>query len=394
MTTKYIAIYAGLAVIIVASVSLLFSPFRHYLGLTTFTAKDKSGPCQNAINVKDYGAKGDGSADDTKAIADASTASKTSVRASGAINAYIGSSDPICFPAGDYKISNELALKAYANIYGEGDVRITQSCASCNIFVFRGGYTITLRNIHFIGGKNQIFFENNNTDTTTVAIENSQFESANDYAIYTNGTSDGHLSAEISIYASKFINSRKVMRNVADHVIMRDSSIVVSKNNFDANSGAIWNRESSSIFFNNVTATANLNGVSQVRWVDNNGNFFVDKSIFAGENGGIPIVYQFGAPITAYPFMGKSVVIRNSKISAGSDTVIVLKEAVPQLVLMQGNTYSATHHVFSDAASLAGYIDAVNKVMPLSLKTQAFNIQVEDVSQANVPAALQSFVRK
>ncbi len=394
MKPTQLTIYIVLAIALVIGAGLLFTPFKHYLGLTTFVVKDKSSPCQNAINVKNYGAKGDGLADDTKAIADASAASKTSVRASGAVNAYIGSSEPICFPAGNYKISNELALKAYANIYGEGDVKITQSCSSCNIFAFRGGYTITLRNIHFIGGKNQVFIENNNTDSTTIELEKSQFESSTDYAIYTNGTSDGHMSAIITIVGSQFINSKKVMRNVADHVIFRDSSISLSKNNFEANSGAIWNRQSSSIFFNNVTATATLGGVAQARWIDNNGNFFVDKSTFAGENDGIPIVYQFGAPITAYPFMGKSVVIRNSKISAGSDAVVVLKEAVPQLVLMQGNSYSATHHIFSDAANVAGYIDAVNEVMPLSLKTQAFNIQVEDESQANVPAALQSFVRK
>jgi hypothetical protein len=362
-------------------------------------AEQASNVCQGALNVKTYGAKGDGSADDTNAITAAVTASKTYVKASSSTSVYIGSSDPICFPSGNYKITAEIAMKGYANIIGDGDVVIQQACDNCNSFTFHNGYTVSIKNIKFTGGKNQVYFDNGNIDTTVVNIENSEFQNSHDYAIYTAATKDEHLSAEINIFNSRFSNSKKILRNVADHVSVRDTKMVISKDNFDNNSAAIWNQQSSSIFFTNVTATANMDGKSEVRWMDNSGNFFADHSTFNGSSGGMPIIYQFGTATTAYPWIGKVVSIRNSSISGGSDSqsdsaVVVLKEAVPQLVLMQNNSYNATHRIFATFMNVGNFISSVQNSIPsLPMRPQAFKVQLDgDASQANVPDALQAFI--
>lgn len=398
MKTTHI-VYGITGALGIVLVVLFFNTFRQYLGLTTYVNEDVSAACQNAMNVQAFGAKGDGETDDTNAIQAAAVASKTYVRPAGPTSSYIGSSDPICFPAGNYVISSEIALKGYANIYGDGDVQITQLCDSCNTFVFRGGYTIKIRNLKFTGGKHQIYFDNANVDTSIVTIENSTFSGSTDYAIYTHGTTDGHLSAEISIFDSQFVGVKKVLRNVADYVVFRDSSITLSRDNFDSNSAAIWNRESSSIFMNNVTATANLGGALNVRWMDNYGNFFADASTFTGENSGIPVVYQLGEGVKAYPWIGKSVSIRNSTLAVGpvskaDAAVIVLKEAVPQLILMQGNSYTASSRVAFEAMNVKSFVDAVQSTMPPALKPRAFSIQVEDAAKANIPSALQGFILK
>lgn len=360
-------------------------------------ASPASTTCQNAINVQSYGAKGNGSNDDSNAIIAAITASKTYVHASGSANVYVGSSDPICFPAGQYRITKEIPMKGYANIYADGDATIQQSCSSCTSFAFHGGYTVSIKNMKFSGGKNQIYFDNANVDTTILTIENSEFRDATDYAIYTDGTTDGHLSAEITIVGSQFINSKKILRNVADHAIFRDTAMTLGGSSRDA--AALWNLQSASIFFANVTASANIGGdAGQARWVDNNGNFFVDHSTFTGSNGGIPLVYQSGAAATRDPWIGKVISIRNSTIGAGNNAAIVLKEAVPQLVLMQNNSYTATHRIFASQMNVGDFVSSVLQSIPAvppyaAMKPQAFRLQLdEDASAAGVPSELLPYV--
>ncbi|MEO6078092.1 MAG: hypothetical protein ABIP54_04860, partial [Candidatus Andersenbacteria bacterium] len=74
--------------------------------------------------------------------------------------------------------------------------------------------------------------------------------------------------------------------------------------------------------------------------------------------------------------------------------VVVLKEAVPQLVLMQNNSYNATHHIFATFMNVGDFIASVQDSIPsLPLRPQAFKVQLDgDSSQANIPTELLPYV--
>ncbi len=164
------------------------------------------------VDVTTFGAKGDGRTDDTLAIqkaADAAAAKTASFQPLGGAlgGAYLGSSPPVYFPAGRYRISGEITLGAYSNVLSDAKAIVEQT-GKCRTFVFSGGYTIAVSGIRFIGGTNQIHYSNANVDASMIIIEKCEFHGSTDFAIYTIGTTDGHLSANLVVADSKFIYPR------------------------------------------------------------------------------------------------------------------------------------------------------------------------------------------
>jgi hypothetical protein len=320
------------------------------------------------INVKDLratdpaqntSARGDGTTDDTAALqAAADLARKLSYIVKPEGGSYLGSSPALYFPAGRYVISDEIRLGPYTNIVSDSKAIIEQKSPDKRSFVFNDVYTISIRGLRFLGGKHQVWMDNRNVDSTILDLSECEFQLSTDTAIVTHGTAsptDQHMSASLTINRCKFIRPRKVLRNVCDYAVVRDSWVTIHKNNFERDSAAFANLSGVLMFdnligvpvFGAIDAQGRQNldnrGIDRVRWVDNHGSLLVQKSRFGGEFGGIPIVHHFGRPDTAYPRMGQTISIENSWICAGPSSrqdsaVVTLRDGIPQLLRIIGNS--------------------------------------------------------
>lgn len=81
--------------------------------------------------------------------------------------------------------------------------------------------------------------------------------------------------------------------------------------------------------------------VNSVRWVDNYGSFSATHSRFGGENGGMSIVWHYGAPNTTSPWVTTEVIFRDCTLFCGPDArtdscVVGIQGEVPNRVSIRG----------------------------------------------------------
>lgn len=317
-----------------------------FLALILYACPAPANPLPGAVDVTTFGATGDGKTDDTAAIqkaADVAAARTLAFQPAGGV--YLGSAPPVYFPAGHYRISKEIRFGGYANVRSDAGA-IIQQTADRRIFVFDGGYTVTVSGIRFLGGTRQIEYANANIDASTLHIEGCEFQLAKEFALYTHGTTDGHLSANLVVEKSRFLLPRQVLHNACDAATIRDCWVFIDRRNFAPDAAAFVNR-SGVLMFDNMFGVPSFGDSpehARVRWVDNHDQFLANRSRFGGEDAGIPIVHHFGKAGSRYPFMGQTVSIENSQISAGRAAsphagVLTLREGVPQLIRLVGNRY-------------------------------------------------------
>lgn len=144
------------------------------------------------------------------------------------------------------------------------------------------------------------------------------------------------------------------------------------------------------------------------RWFDNRGGMLsLDDVQFGAENGGLPIVYEFGSAIAASsPFVAiNGVWIRNCQLSQGRDSrtdkgVVVLQGVVPSTIDIRGGRYVVFGKVISDngftsptlAAWLTSNLPATGNKISITIE----NIEFEpssDVLAEIMPSALLQFAR-
>ena len=145
-----------------------------------------------SINVKNFGAKGDGVTDDTIAIQKAVNASvaqygKWTMRVEHWGHLTKGAIDnphsEIVFPAGNYKISSPIVFSRFAFLRGIGNAIIQQTDLAQDIFYFNGVQQATVENMQFRGGKTQLRFWTNNIGIATISVSRCVFINSADYAV-------------------------------------------------------------------------------------------------------------------------------------------------------------------------------------------------------------------
>ncbi len=148
------------------------------------------------LNVRDFGAKGDGSSDDTAAIQQALNAMEKERKAQEALyvnddgrisgwGVYDGPNRELLFPAGEYKVTRTLVGGKGVTLSGEkGSVIFTEN-ADMPLFYFERLFRGSFRNLTFRGGRHQLLYWSANQDTTSFVAENCRFENSSDYAITT-----------------------------------------------------------------------------------------------------------------------------------------------------------------------------------------------------------------
>lgn len=138
----------------------------------------------SSIDVKAFGAKGDGKTDDTDAIQKAlNEAGRGSVNkrlhfSKGWYGGRNESSAPeIVFPSGTYLVSRTLVGPRYMFLRGEGSVEIRQASPELDL-LYQPGVRGRIENLAFRGGAVQLQFWTNNVDASKFVVEGCRFYDA------------------------------------------------------------------------------------------------------------------------------------------------------------------------------------------------------------------------
>lgn len=144
--------------------------------------------CVSAVNVRDFGAKGDGHTDDTAAIQRALDAALRTadkgrfglaplVASQPLKNRISDSGTPeVFFPAGVYRLTSPLVGGRIAMLRGAAGAVIEQTDPAADLLYFDAGRRIRIENLTFRGGNCQLRLWTRNGDMTILAVDRCRFE--------------------------------------------------------------------------------------------------------------------------------------------------------------------------------------------------------------------------
>ena len=155
------------------------------LGIAVILALNASEIHPSSINVKDFGAVGDGIADDTAAIQKASNAAYARFTANriGLRKRFLKTGitmhpvPEVVFPEGTYRLTGPVAFRFYVHLRGIRKAVIKQTGKDRDSFFFYWGKGLRIRNLTFEGGRKQVLIWTRN-DLASVRIENCHFRNA------------------------------------------------------------------------------------------------------------------------------------------------------------------------------------------------------------------------
>jgi len=301
------------------------------------------------INVKEFGAKGDGKTDDTKAIQHAfDEASKTYLQPTIGHH-YASPSSTVYFPKGVYLISDQITIPHVGEIRGEPYAALKQTNPDKDILVTNSAFRMIIEGLSFLGGRTQLNLSNPNLNTGKITISQCYF-------FYSTGVSliAGVESTTVVIEDCEFIAGLQAMYlNRSDMVYVRDCWL---GNPYAMKNKAVIENHAQQLVMENIAGVPAVNGINQ-RWIDNYGtNLTLRKFRFGGEEGGFTPVYNYTKPRPIG--IGTSILIEDSWIcNVGDivDGVIYLKE-IPNSIILRGNQITSRNLVqVSDSINLNTY---------------------------------------
>jgi len=258
------------------------------------------------VNVKDFGAKGDGQTDDTQAIRAAISAIQ-SIGAPYPGTAYYGESQELYFPPGKYQISDTLAVGG-GRLRGDGAV-VEQTDNEKDIFATTWAWRMTVSGFTFLGGRSHLALHNPNLDTGQIHVEKCRFYGARRVALDVD-----MVSTTLTIRDCVFLACRQVWINKGcDQAAMRDCWITTDPNM--RNQAAIEHR-AGRLTIDNLCGVPLVNGADQ-RWIDNYGGNLTCREVrFGGEGGGFTPVVNFARYANQF---GPSILLDDCFIAANGN---------------------------------------------------------------------------
>ncbi len=143
------------------------------------------------LNVRDFGAVGDGKSDDTRAIQAAilqAEARRATVSKIGSYKkmgtSFKGGPHPeVVFPEGEYLVSETLVCEVNSVLRGEGKARIRQRHPEKDILYFHDMIRAQVEGLSFEGGATQLRFWTNNRGGANISVSRCEFLNAHRNAV-------------------------------------------------------------------------------------------------------------------------------------------------------------------------------------------------------------------
>ncbi|MDD5704640.1 MAG: glycosyl hydrolase family 28-related protein [Kiritimatiellae bacterium] len=264
-------------------------------------------------NVRYYGAKGDGQADDTASILKAMEAAARDPACTSAQTIpetpYYGVQPEVLFPAGTYRLTAPLPVTHYMRFRGEGNAALKPDKPDQDIFVAHTNgatWRVQISGLLFLGGARAIVFNTHNLDSGHLLVQRCQFYGQNVCAI----SSEESWSTLLKIVDCEFLGCEQVLRNTCDMAVLSDCWI--STRSTMKNKAVIENR--GYLIAERILGVPMTNWENDQRWIDNYGSVTCRNFRFGGEGAGFTPIVNFAAYARKYPVVPNSIVLEDCPI--------------------------------------------------------------------------------
>jgi hypothetical protein len=253
------------------------------------------------INVKEFGAVGDGKTDDTEAIQKAlDTASDAVLICQDTYDIPYPDGIPsrcgyhfhetgpeVYFPAGHYIISSTLLPRKTTALRGAGHPWIEQKDNDKDIIYCDDSLRQSFECITFQGGKIHLNLGNNNEDNGLVRIEDCKFYGSKSVAIQMRENS---ASTMLLVLRCQIVGCEQAIVTHTDFTHIREGWLTGGCSGDGAQ--IVCATPNSEMTVSNLCCVPMVNGYNQ-RWIDNYGSLVCRNVRFGGEEGGYTPIINF-----------------------------------------------------------------------------------------------------
>jgi len=336
---------------------------------TGATARTVDSKLKDTVSVKDFGAVGDGVADDTAAIRAAIAYQQTTG---------IGNTSPppshyskfwVHFPKGKYVISGNLSNNLEMNgLYLCGDHAVLNVSAGITA-IGNINYMASFKGLTFSGGATHIAIATNNPDTNMINIDECEFIEPTGSAIT---TALGSNSTQLSVTRCKFhvtnnANSQVCNINTCDYARFEKCWVAANtagtKAAFEVNNCNLTITEMVGVDYSSLTYWIKMSGTG--------GGLYAENNRFGAENAGPSgAIVWWQIPSIASSVGGIALTMKNCM--AYSTGPLVKFDAVPNIVDITGQSGL----VLTPPAFVSSSITTTNIQQILGDSTNWFNIEI------------------
>lgn len=212
---------------------------------------------QGIIDVRSFGAKGDGVADDTAAIqraADAINSAGAGKVANCLVNCrkkFVDGPYPaVVFPAGTYRVTGPVVFTGSVKLVGEGGAKVVNATKDRETFYVRDNHRLSVENLAFEGGGVHLRQWTRNRDVSYLKISGCSFTGASDTAVISvsykwyKGEKKPGVPAEENVEAARGADGRYTLVSrgpVSDFTAYNNSTLIlIEHSTFRGNATAFW----------------------------------------------------------------------------------------------------------------------------------------------------------